>query len=123
MLARIRDTVPYALDRGLKVAVGGEDSSRADPDFVRQVLAEAGKLNAHRFRFADTVGALDPLRTHAIFQDLRASIDLELEFHGHDDFGLATANTLAAPQGGATAGASASWASASAPAMQLSKRW
>jgi homocitrate synthase NifV len=102
VLARIRNTIPYALDRGLKVAIGGEDSSRADLDFVCQAMAEAEKLQVHRFRFADTLGVLDPLRTYAMFQRLRASTDLELEFHGHDDFGLATANTMAAVEGGAT---------------------
>ncbi len=38
----------------------------------------------------------------AIFQRLRAALDLELEMHAHDDLGLATANTLAAALGGAT---------------------
>ena len=45
---------------------------------------------------------LDPFGTYEIFKRLRALTDLELEFHGHDDIGLATANTLAAIKGGAT---------------------
>ena len=35
-------------------------------------------------------------------RDLRSATDLELEMHAHDDYGLATANTLAAVLGGAT---------------------
>ena len=45
---------------------------------------------------------LDPFGTYEIFKRLRSLTDLELEFHGHDDIGLATANTLAAIKGGAT---------------------
>jgi homocitrate synthase NifV len=102
VLRRIRDVVPYALDRGLQVAVGGEDSSRAALDFVCEAILTAEAAGAHRFRFADTLGVLEPFGTYAIFHRLWAETDMELEFHGHDDLGLATANTLAAIHGGAT---------------------
>ena len=45
---------------------------------------------------------LDPESSGALLAALRATTDLELEFHGHDDLGLATANTLAAVKAGAT---------------------
>ncbi len=102
VLSRIQRVVSYARDRGLSVAVGGEDSSRADSDFLLRVVSAAAEAGAHRFRFADTLGVLDPFRTHEIFRRLCQESDLELEFHGHDDLGLATANTLAAVRGGAT---------------------
>lgn len=102
VLARLARVVRYAKDHGLTVAVGGEDSSRADPDFVATVIEAVERAGAHRFRFADTLGVLDPFATHRIFSRLRALSDLELEFHGHDDIGLATANTVAAVLGGAT---------------------
>lgn len=102
ILQRLRRVVGYARDRGLTVAVGGEDSSRADADFLIRVLTTAEDAGAHRFRFADTLGVLDPFRTYDIFRRLCQETDIELEFHGHDDLGLATANTLAAVRGGAT---------------------
>ena len=102
VLARIQWVVSYARDKGFSVSVGGEDSSRADFDFLLRVVATARAAGAHRFRFADTLGVLDPFKTHDIFQSLRRETDIELEFHGHDDLGLATANTLAAVRGGAT---------------------
>jgi homocitrate synthase NifV len=102
VLARIRRVVGYARDLGLEASVGGEDASRAAPDFVCAAVVAAETAGAHRFRFADTVGVLDPFQTHSIFRRLGRETDLELEFHGHDDLGLATANTLAAVQGGAT---------------------
>ena len=102
ILNRIRRVVAYAREHGLEVAVGGEDSSRAELAFVCEVMAVAEEAGAHRFRFADTLGVLDPFATYAVFRRLCAETDLELEFHGHDDLGLATANTLASIQGGAT---------------------
>lgn len=102
VLAQISALVPRALDAGFEVCVGGEDASRADVDFVLQVLDAAAKAGARRFRFADTVGVLEPFVTAKLFRTLRAASDLELEMHAHDDFGLATANSLAAAMNGAS---------------------
>jgi homocitrate synthase NifV len=102
VIARLGRVVAYARDKGLVVSVGGEDASRADMEFLLRVVAAAEAAGAHRFRFADTLGVLEPFGTYDIFQRLCAESDLELEFHGHDDLGLATANTLAAVRGGAT---------------------
>jgi homocitrate synthase NifV len=98
----VKRVVGYARGKGLDVAVGGEDSSRADPAFLAEVIATTKASGARRFRIADTLSVLDPFRTHQLIAGLRATTDLELEFHGHDDLGLATANTLAALQAGAT---------------------
>lgn len=102
IVTRIDRVVRYAVDQGLSVALGGEDSSRADLDFICAALDVAERAGARRFRFADTLGVLEPFGTYAIFRRLCAQTDMELEFHGHDDLGLATANTLAAVRGGAT---------------------
>lgn len=99
MLKRV---VGYARGKGLAVAVGGEDSSRADVDFLVEIIATAKAAGARRFRVADTLSVLDPDSSYALMAALRATTDLELEFHGHDDLGLATANTLAAIKAGAT---------------------
>ncbi len=101
-LEQVRRVVSYARERELEVAVGGEDSSRADVDFLTTLIATAKAAGARRFRIADTLSVLDPDSTYALIARLRATTDLELEFHGHDDLGIATANTLAAIKGGAT---------------------
>jgi homocitrate synthase NifV len=56
----LRRVVGYARSKGLDVAVGGEDSSRADIDFLVEVVAEAQAAGARRFRVADTLSVLDP---------------------------------------------------------------
>ncbi len=102
VLSRIERVVRYAIDKGLQVNVGGEDASRAEIGMVLRALVAAEEAGAKRFRFADTLGVMDPFAAYALFRRLSAESDLELEFHGHDDLGLATANTLAAVRGGAT---------------------
>jgi homocitrate synthase NifV len=101
-LGEINRLVRRARGLGLEVCLGGEDSSRADLDFVIIAATTAATAGARRFRFADTLGILDPFATQAIFRQLRAALPLELEIHAHDDLGLATANSLAAVLGGAT---------------------
>ncbi|MGO9359476.1 MAG: homocitrate synthase [Xanthobacteraceae bacterium] len=101
-LDMVKRVVGYARGKGLAVAVGGEDSSRADVEFLAEMVAAAKTAGARRFRVADTLSVLDPDATFALMAALRETTDLELEFHGHDDLGLATANTLAAIKAGAT---------------------
>jgi homocitrate synthase NifV len=101
-LDRLARVVEHAHGKGLAVAVGGEDSSRANVDLLIEVIAAAKAAGARRFRIADTLSVLDPFATHALVSALRQATDLELEVHAHDDLGLATANTLAAIRAGAT---------------------
>ena len=102
VLERISYFVNAALDAGCEVSVGAEDASRADLDFLAQAAETAEAAGARRFRFADTLGVLDPMTTAQRIQRLHAAVDLELEVHAHDDFGLATANSLSAALAGAT---------------------
>jgi len=102
VLRTVRRFVREATGMGYYVCVGGEDSSRADIDFVRRVAETAQDCGALRFRFADTLGILDPFTTFERIDLLRKTTDLQIEIHAHDDFGLATANSLAAVRAGAT---------------------
>lgn len=102
VVARVRKIVAYARERGLTVALGGEDSSRGDPRDIGMIVRAAAECGAWRFRFADTLGLLEPFSTFDSIRRAREETDLPIEFHGHDDVGLATANTLAAIRAGAT---------------------
>ncbi|MBE9051250.1 homocitrate synthase [Nostocales cyanobacterium LEGE 11386] len=100
-LQKLKDCISFAVDQGLWVAVGGEDSSRADPNFLLDVALYAQEWGASRFRFCDTVGVLDPFSTYAKVKGLVAALSIPLEIHTHNDFGLATANALAGIKAGA----------------------
>ncbi len=102
LLERLGDHVRHGLDAGLEVAIGAEDASRADPDFLLRLAETAQAAGARRFRFADTLGILEPFGVAQRIGRLRAACDLEIEMHAHDDLGLATANSLAAVRAGAT---------------------
>ncbi|MFW5642369.1 MAG: homocitrate synthase/isopropylmalate synthase family protein, partial [Roseicyclus sp.] len=102
VLEQIGRTVPRAHDAGLRVCVGLEDASRADPAFLDEVVAAAQQAGAERVRFADTVGLMEPFTLFERIARLRAATDLDIEMHAHDDLGLATANSLAAVRAGAT---------------------
>lgn len=102
VLSQVDYFVRKAVGLGLQVSVGGEDASRADQSFVLRVVEVAQAAGARRFRYADTLGVLDPFATYARIASLTAATDLEIEIHAHDDLGLSTANSLAAVLAGAT---------------------
>ncbi|KAF3888229.1 MULTISPECIES: homocitrate synthase [Nostocales] len=101
-LQQLRDSISFAVDKGLWVAVGGEDSSRSDESFLLDVANYAQEWGASRFRFCDTVGILDPFTTYYKVKRLVTALSIPVEIHTHNDFGLATANALAGIKAGAT---------------------
>ncbi len=102
VLQQIDYYVKSAVDLGFSVSVGCEDSSRAEPDFLKTMFEVAANAGAKRVRYADTLGLMEPFSLFSVISDLRASTDLEIEMHAHDDLGLATANSMAAICAGAT---------------------
>jgi homocitrate synthase NifV len=98
----IRRSVAQAKEAGLYVSADSEDSSRTDLPFLIEYAQAAFEEGADRFRFCDTVGIMEP---HGVFEAVRAirqAVDIDVEVHMHNDFGMATANTLAAFRAGAT---------------------
>jgi homocitrate synthase NifV len=87
------------------VSVGAQDASRAEPALLARLASTVQEAGARRLRIADTVGVWNPLQAFQTFARLRRLVgpSLSLEFHGHNDLGMATANTVAAIQAGADA--------------------
>jgi D-citramalate synthase len=92
--------VSYARERGLIVELSGEDASRADPAFIREIYQGGIDRGANRLCFCDTVGLMTPERAAEIIPGLCLA---PLSIHCHDDLGVAMANTLAALKAGASA--------------------
>lgn len=101
VLDQIDRVVGKAAASGCKVSLGAEDASRSDLSFLRTVFDRAVAAGAQRVRYADTLGLLTPDRTTREISLMTWGLPVPLDFHGHDDFGLATANTLAAHAAGA----------------------
>ena len=99
---QLKVALGFAKDHNLYVSVGGEDSSRADMNFIVELMQIAVSLGADRFRFCDTLGILDPFSMYEMIRGLREAVpELPIEVHTHNDFGMATANTIAGIRAGA----------------------
>jgi len=89
----------YVKGQGLKVEISAEDASRADMEFLKSFFSDLSPV-IDRLSFCDTVGVLYPERTKEIFQAL-CKFNTPVAAHCHNDFGLATANSIAAVMAGA----------------------
>jgi len=98
---QLRVAIGFAKQHDLYVSVGGEDASRAAPDFLLELLRIAEAEGADRFRFCDTLGLLDPFTTFDKVSYLAERTTLDLEIHTHNDLGMATANAIAGVRAGA----------------------
>jgi len=102
VFSKMQKLLGLALNSFDYVTVGAQDASRAESTFLREFTQAVLCFGASRIRLADTVGLLNPFTTTHLVQEVR-NIDpnFSIEFHGHNDLGMATANTLAAWMAGA----------------------
>jgi isopropylmalate/homocitrate/citramalate synthase len=94
----------YAHEQGLLVTVSPYDTTRANRGFLKRYITEVqSRGHMDRLRLVDTVGCATPELTAAlVIQMLRwTGHNVPIEMHCHDDFGLATANTLTGVMAGA----------------------
>ena len=102
---RVAETIRYARKRRLRVNVYLEDWSSGVTDsfdYVFAMMKELSALPVERVYLADTLGILDPSAvTRTVDLMVRTWPDTHFEYHGHNDYGLATANCLAAIEAGA----------------------
>jgi homocitrate synthase NifV len=101
VLDSVKKSVEFARRHDLYVSVNAEDASRADPDFLAEFALTAKEAGADRLRYCDTVGILDPFETYKRVKALLDEVDIPIEMHTHNDFGLATANAIAGLKAGA----------------------
>ncbi|BBO71070.1 homocitrate synthase [Desulfosarcina alkanivorans] len=101
VLAQLDALVSLAAERFGLVSVGAQDAFRASPAFLDTFVRSAAGSGAHRVRIADTVGLARPSQVAEVVRRLtRSAGSMPLEFHGHNDLGMATANTIAAIEAG-----------------------
>ena len=107
-LKKIVDSIEYARKHGARVNFVLMDSARTPLEDILQVFEAAADVGASRLVIADTVGFLRPLSTRYLMSRVRDGLprnvrdEVKLSVHFHNDFGLATANTLAAVEEGVT---------------------
>ncbi len=101
VMEETKKCIKLAKDNNCLVSIGGEDSSRADKGFLVEFYKMAQEEGASRIRFADTLGTLDPITSYEIIREIKEQIKIDIDFHGHNDFGMATGNAIGAYRGGA----------------------
>jgi isopropylmalate/homocitrate/citramalate synthase len=103
MLERIRAAVSYAVESGIRVGYFGVNSTRAEPDFYDAAYTTAAEAGAAEVVVVDTIGVAGPEAVGELVGRTRELVgpQIPVHFHGHNDFGLATANAVAAVRAGA----------------------
>ena len=103
MLGRITSAMRFAADHGIHAAFFGVDSTRAEPDFYDRVYAAAVEAGAREVVVVDTLGIASPEAVAQLVGRTRELVGpgVPVHFHGHNDFGLATAAAVAAVRAGA----------------------
>ncbi|MCB2357556.1 homocitrate synthase [Clostridium estertheticum] len=101
VINEMKRSVYYAKEKGYEVVVGLEDASRTSTEFLMNVIREAKELGVQRVRYADTVGILYPDKIYKQIKQIKQNIDISIEFHAHNDFGMAVANSVSAVMAGA----------------------
>ena len=103
MLDRITAAMRFAAEHGIHAAFFGVDSTRAQPDFYEQVYKAAVEAGAREVAVVDTLGIAS---SEAVADLVGRTVEwvgpeIPVHFHGHNDFGLATAAAVAAVKAGA----------------------
>ena len=98
MLGRITEAMRFADEHGIHAAFFGVDSTRAQPDFYEHVYKGAVEAGAKEVAVVDTLGIASP---EAVADLVGRTVEwvgpeVPVHFHGHNDFGLATAAAVAA---------------------------
>ncbi len=103
-IADIEEVLQLALDKGLSANLYLEDWSNGivdSPEHVFTMLDALGKLPIRRFMLPDTLGVLNPWKTEELCSLMCSRYpELRFDFHAHNDYGLAVANSLAAARAG-----------------------
>ncbi len=101
------DAVAFAVKEGLAVMYVTEDTTRADPDSLRELYTTAIRAGASRLCVADTVGHATPNGAKAVVTFVKSliaelQVDVGIDWHGHKDRGFGVSSAVAALEAGAT---------------------
>jgi len=110
-LEKLVDCVEFAKAQGVYVCFNAGDATRTDIDYLIEFAAAGKSAGGDRFRICDTIGILTPSTTSKLIGAVMSAVDIDVEFHAHNDFGLAIANALAACEAASEFDSRALWVS------------
>ena len=103
MLRRTREAIDFAVKHDVPVIFVTEDTTRADPETLRQLYLTAIEHGAERICLCDTAGHATPEGTRRLVRFIREVVgpEIGIDWHGHNDRGMALVNAIAALEAGA----------------------
>ena len=104
LLRRVVEAVSAAKQNGITVAFFAVDGTRTELDFLKKVYLAALEAGAAEIVVVDTIGACGPEAAEFLVSQVRGWVgpSVPVHWHGHNDFGMATACAVAAVRGGAS---------------------
>lgn len=104
VMERMTNAVRHARDHGMGVNFFAVDATRSDMNFLKDVYSSAIEAGAGEISVVDTIGACAPEAVEDLIRDIARQVGpaIPIHWHGHNDFGLATASAVAAVRGGAS---------------------
>lgn len=103
VMERAVSAIDYAHAHGLKASMSSEDSTRSDLSYMADLFSRCEGAGASRIGITDTLGCAGPEAVHHIVARMKQASALPMSAHLHNDFGLGTANAIAALSAGAEA--------------------
>jgi D-citramalate synthase len=101
-LADIEQTLNYAVQKGVTSSIYMEDWSNGminSPDYCFEAIAQFAQWPFEAIHLCDTLGILSPDQVRRfVGETLQRFPTARFEYHGHNDYGLATANCLIAAE-------------------------
>ena len=104
ILKRVTDAISYAKQNGITIAYFAVDGTRTELEFLRKVYLAALEAGASEIVVVDTIGACGPEAAELLVREVCRWVGpaIPVHYHGHNDFGMATACAVAAVRGGAS---------------------
>ncbi len=95
------EAVEYGKDHGVPIEFSAEDATRTDLAYLKEIYKAVEGAGADRLNIPDTVGVANPPAMRNLTREMRKLVDIPISVHCHDDFGLATSNSVVSVEAGA----------------------
>ncbi len=101
IVAGAMETVQFVKDNGRTCLFSAMDATRTSPQFLHRIFRAVQEVHCDIINIPDTVGVAAPSAFYRFVKDICDDVNMVVDVHCHNDFGLAVANSLAAVEAGA----------------------
>lgn len=104
VLKRVTDAISFARQNGITIGFFAVDGSRTELEFLKKIYLAAVEAGAKEVVVVDTIGACGPEAAEFLVSEVCrwVGMGVPVHWHGHNDFGMATASAVAAVRAGAS---------------------